>query len=119
MRSDPKFRKNMVVPIRPVSQQQFVNTYPRWMPRDDTDAVDDVHLVSQASLFWYNNAVATATEPFSVRETGTNLGAFPPPFFVPSPSFVHPPSLCTLFILFLCAQTMWRQCWRHPRRLRP
>ena len=75
MRGDPKFRQNMVVPIRPVSQQQFVNTYPRWMPRDDTDADDDVRLVSQASLFWYNNAVATATEPFSVRETGTNLGA--------------------------------------------
>ena len=64
LETDPTYLRNIQAPIRPKAQQQFIDSFPRWTASTS---------VSAAALFWHRNAVATATEPFSIRSQATNM----------------------------------------------
>ena len=64
LKDNPDYLKNIQLPVRPEAQQQFVDSFPMWTASKS---------VSAAALFWYRNAVATATEPFSIRSQATNM----------------------------------------------
>lgn len=68
VRSDPVYAAHFRIDVNPKSEGEYVASYPNWVVGGLRE-----HTVSAASLFWYHNAVATATEPFSVRSQGTNL----------------------------------------------
>lgn len=72
-RDDANYKKHLFVNVKPFSQQQYALSYPMW--NNVTSDVDNENdkCVSAASLFWYTNAVSTATEPFSMRSQSTNL----------------------------------------------
>lgn len=65
------WKTQLNVYVRPTSQLEYMDTFPSWPSLCGFEA--DQNGVSAASQYWYNNAVATATEPFSIRVEGIML----------------------------------------------
>jgi hypothetical protein len=63
--ADPRYTAQLRVPIKSASQEQFRESYPRWTEKDEA--------VSGAALYLWRNAVATATQPFSIEGSGSTL----------------------------------------------